>query len=252
MNKSLIMHKLLTGILLSFVTLATLTTEAQVVTGRNVSTYHGNLDTTRPTDIRERLVQLALQNPNYEIADRKVAVADYNLSKAKGGWLSMLSASGNLNELSIKQGGGSGGGTEPNNLFFPRYNFAITLPLDFFTSRANEVKVARENVYIAEAEKNETYRKIRRDVLASYEDYLMHKEMLELQTRITQGEYTEYKLAEKDFADGTITPEAFKASETAYYTQQMKKAELQRNYNVARYELELMIGMSIDDVVIRK
>ncbi|WEK36230.1 MAG: TolC family protein [Candidatus Pseudobacter hemicellulosilyticus] len=246
------MHKLLTGTLLLFAALATLTTRAQVVTGRNTSTYHGNLDTSRPTDIRERLVQLALQNPNYEIADRRVLVADYELARAKGGWLSILSASGNLNELSIKQGSGSGAGSTANNLFFPRYNFAVTLPLDFFITRANDVKVARQNVYIAEAEKNEAYRKLRRDVLSKYEDYLMHKDILELQTRIASGEYTDYKLAETDFRDGTITAEAFKTAETNYYTQEMKKVELQRNYNVSKYELELMIGVPIDDVLPKK
>ena len=39
-------------------------------------------------DIREKLVQLALQNPNYEVADRKVAIAGYQVKKAKGSWLS--------------------------------------------------------------------------------------------------------------------------------------------------------------------
>lgn len=244
------MYKILTGLLFFFIVTASF---AQSPTGRNISTYHANLDTSRNFDIREKLVRLALQNPNYEIADRKVNVADYELRKAKGTWLSALSAQGNLNEVSLK-----GTKTDPNNpntnsnLFFPRYNFALTLPLDFFTSRANEVKSAREKVFIAEAEKNEKYRTIRRDVLSQYEDYLMHKEKLELQTRITQGEYTEYKLAEKDFQDGVITPEAFKKAELNYYNQQMTKVELQRNFNVSKYELELLIGVSIDDVLPKK
>ena len=242
------MYKILMGL---FCLLFTTTAFAQVPTGRNVSTYHSNLDTSRTIDIRERLVQLALQNPNYEIADRKVNVAEYELSRSKGAWLSALSASGNLNELSIKGNTTNADGTK-SNLFFPRYNFGINLPLDFFTTRSNEVKAAREKVFIAEAEKNEKYRTIRRDVLSKYEDYLMHKEKLELQTRITQGEYTEFKLAEKDFADGLITADAFKKTETTYYGEQMKKTEMQRNFNVAKYELELLIGVSIDDVLPKK
>lgn len=237
--------------------LAAMNAIAQTPSGRNASTYHSNLDTVKQVDIRERLVQLALQNPNYEIADRKVIIADRNLSRAKGNWLSAFSAQGNLNELSIKEFGSSG--NNPNNptglnggLFFPRYNFSLTLPFDFFTSRSNEVKVARQQVYIAEAEKNERYRIIRRDVLTRYEDYLMHKEKFDLNTRITQGEYTEYKLSEKDFADGTITAEAFKKIEVGYYNQLISKAEAQRNFNVSKYELELLIGVSIDDVLPRR
>jgi outer membrane protein TolC len=235
--------------------LAAMNAIAQNPAGRKASTYHSNLDTVRPVDIRERLVQLALQNPNYEIADRKVTIAERNLKKAKGSWLSAFTAAGNLNELSIKELNGSSH-NDPTalngGLFFPRYNFSLTLPFDFFSARNNDVKVARENIYIAEAEKNQRYRTIRRDVLTAYEDYLMHKEKYDLQTRITQGEYTEYKLAEKDFADGTITAEAFKTVETGYYNQLITKAEMQRNFNVAKYELELQIGVNIDDVIPKK
>ena len=152
------MHKLCTTIL-TLLTAATVL--AQAPTGRNTSTYHTGLDTARSVDIRERLVQLALQNPNYEIADRKVNVASYELSKSKGAWLGLLSASGNLNELSIKgnKENTSTPGVTNSNIFYPRYNFSLNLPLDFFTSKGNDVRAAREKVYSAEAENNEKYSK---------------------------------------------------------------------------------------------
>lgn len=240
------MNKIFAGICLLMLTAAT--SEAQQPTGRNVSTYHANLDTSQITDIRERLVQLALQNPNFEIADRNVNVATYQLRKAKGSWLGALSASGNINEFTINK---------PDALsiqatLYPKYNFSVNLPLDFFTSRGNEVKIARENVYIANALKNDQYRTIRRAVLSMYEDYLLHKEKLELITRMTQSEYTEYKLAEKDFSDGLVTPEVFKKAEGAYYEQLMRKADFQRNFSIAKLELEQMIGVSIDDILGKK
>ncbi len=201
------------------------------------------------TDIRERLVALALQNPNYEIADRNVNVAEFNLRKAKGSWLALFNATGNINELSIKQGGGN---VAEGGLYFPRYNFSVNLPFDFFSAKSNDVKVARENVLKAEAEKNERYRRIRREVLTKYEDYLMHKEKLELQTRLTQAEYTRYKLAEKDFEDNLVTAEVFNKAEATYFEQQIRKTELQRNLNVVKLELEEMIGVSFDELVNKK
>jgi len=203
------------------------------------------------TDIREKLVALALQNPGYEVMDRKAKVAEFTLKKAKGSWLGLFGAQGNLNELSIKQGGGSGNGPE-NALFFPRYNFSVNIPLDFFSAKSNDVKIARENVLIAEAEKNERYRRIRKEVLSKYEDYLMHKEKLDLLTRMAQAEYTRFKLAEKDFEDNLITSEVFNKSEAAYYEIQIKKSESQRNFNVVKLELEEMIGVSFDDMVNKK
>lgn len=240
------MNRIFAGI--SVLMLTALTSQAQQPTGRNVSTYHANLDTSQITDIREKLVQLALQNPNFEIADRQVNVAKYQLHKAKGSWLNTFSATGNVNEYTINPK------SAPSNqaTLYPKYNFSINLPFDFFTSKANEVKIARENLYIAHAEKNEKYRTVRKTVLSAYEDYLMHKEKYDLIIRMAQSEYTEYKLAEKDFADGLITPEVFKKAETAYYEQQLKKADQQRNFSVAKLELEAIIGVSIDDVLGKK
>jgi outer membrane protein TolC len=243
------MNKIFAGICLLMFTAAT--SEAQKPTGRNVSTYHANLDTSQITDIRERLVQLALQNPNFEIADRNVNIATYQLRKAKGSWLGALSASGNINEYTIDKS--QAPTSQPNQpSLYPKYNFSVNLPLDFFTSKGNEVKIARENVYIANAQKNDQYRTIRRAVLSMYEDYLLHKEKLELITRMTQSEYTEYKLAEKDFSDGLVTPEVFKKAEGAYYEQLMRKADFQRNFSIAKLELEQMIGVSIDDILGKK
>ena len=240
------MNRITAGICVLMLT--AFTSQAQQPTGRNVSTYHTNLDTSQITDIREKLVQLALQNPNFEIADRNVNVARYQLHKAKGSWLSTFSASSNVNEYTINPK------SAPTNqaTLYPKYNFSLNLPFDFFTSRANDVKVARENMYIANAQKNEQYRTIRKTVLSAYEDYLMNKEKLDLIIRMAQSEYTEYKLAEKDFADGLITPEVFKKAETAYYEQQMRKTEQQRNFNIARLDLEAIIGISIDDVLGKK
>lgn len=80
----------------------------------------------------------------------------------------------------------------------------------------------------------------------------MFREKLELQTRITQSEYTEYKLAEKDFEDNLITAAAFKKAEDAYLNQEMLKSQATRDFNVVKIELEQMIGVSIDDVIGKK
>ena len=146
---------------------------AQGVTPRRLgSTYHTANDTSVITDIRERLVQLALQNPNFEIADRKVMVANYQLGKAKGDWLMAIVPSVNLNEFTLLP--------KAVNQFLPLWNVGVTLPLNYYTQHKNEVRIAREQLYIAEAEKNERYRDIRLKVLTRYEDYLMYKEMLDL------------------------------------------------------------------------
>ncbi len=206
------------------------------------STYANLQDTGKIMDIREKLVQLALQNPNFEVADRKVVVADYQIRKAKGSWLSALQAQGNLNEFSLK------GGSAQANLF-PKYNFGLTIPLDIFSSKGNDVKIAKENFNIAQAEKNQRFREIKAEVLTKYEDYLMYKQKLELQSQSTQDAQSVYLQSEKDFADGIIKQEEYNKATKAYNEERSKQAEFQRNFNVVKIDLEKLIGVPLEYVL---
>ncbi len=210
----------------------------------NNSTYHST-DTVKVFDIREKLVQLALQNPTYEVADRTVNKSLYELRKAKGSWLGVVAVSGNLNEFSIKQQPGV-----PN--FYPRYNISVNVPLDVFTGKSNDIKIARENYLISEATRNEKFREIRAQVLTLYEDYIMHKERLESQIRITQDEYTIFMSKERDFQDGIINQEEYTKFSKGYEESKLRRGEYQRNFNVAKYELERMIGMTIEEALATK
>lgn len=208
-------------------------------------TYSSPRDTAKLVDVREKLVQLALQNPTFEVADRQVNKSLYELRKAKGSWLSPLMATGNINEFSINQ--------DPNvPNFYPRYNFSVTVPLDLFSTKKNDVKIARENVLIAEAEKNQRYRLIRAEVLSGYEDYLMFKELLDIQARITQDQETTLRTREKDYQDGLINAEEFNKYYSAWSEQKSKLVESRRNLNNSKIALEAMIGIPLEQALSSK
>ncbi|MGB8190665.1 MAG: TolC family protein [Chitinophagaceae bacterium] len=215
---------------------------AQVNPGN--STYHRN-DTAKIFDVREKLVQLAMQNPNYEVADRNVNKSLYELRKAKGSWLGLLSAQANVNEFTLDK-------NNPAATFYPKYNFSLTVPLDVFTGKPNDIKIARENYLIAEANRNDKYRQIRAEVLTKYEDYLMHKERMESQVRITQDEYTIFMSKERDFQDGIINQEEYTKFSKSYEQTKLLRGEYQRNLNVSKYDLERMIGMTLEEALATK
>lgn len=209
-----------------------------------------NSDTGKVFDVREKLVQLAMQNPSYEVVDRNVNKSLYELRKAKGGWLGAVSVQGNLNEFTISPPNTPGGNQMAN--FFPRYNIALTVPLDLFTTKSNDVKIARENYLIAEANRNDRYRQIRAEVLTKYEDYLMHRERLESQVRITQDEYTMFLSKKRDFEDGIINLDEYTRASKGYEDMKLRRSEYQRNVNVAKYDLERMIGVPLEEALATK
>lgn len=201
------------------------------------------IDTSRFADIREKLVQLALQNPEFEIADRTVAIAHYQLKAAKGDWLSFIQPSLNLNPITVLPQ------QRDNQVFLPLYNVQVTMPLNFYSQRKNGVKVARERIFIAEAEKNERYRRIRMQVLSAFEDYRMYRDMLDIQNGVMLDERLDYMQAEKDFADGELDATMFKRAKLTYAEAQMRQREMQRNLETSKLILEQMIGVSIDEVL---
>ena len=201
-------------------------------------------DSTRKSDIRERLVQLALQNPTYEMVDHASQAASYQIKIAKSAYLGLFSASGNLNEFTINSA--VNGTTYPN--YYPKYNFAVNIPFDIFTRTTNNVKIARENYYISTAAKNEKFREIKADVLSKYENYLMAKQQVEFQGRLTQSEYSTFKRAESDFAENLIKLDDVEKSQKNYITEQLKSLMFQRDFNITKIELEKVIGVKIEDV----
>src|ERR1043165_1728890 len=89
------------------------------------STYRLTSDTGRGYDIRERLVQLAMQNPQYEMVDHAANAAEYQIRLAKGNWLNIFSASGNVNEFTVNQLTGTGNAAT-QNIYYPKYNLGLT------------------------------------------------------------------------------------------------------------------------------
>jgi outer membrane protein TolC len=202
-------------------------------------------DTNKVVDIREKLVQLAMQNPTFEVTDRYVSVAKYQIKRAKGSWLNIISLQGNLNEFSITPPAGVAAGS----LLFPRYNVGASIPLDIFSQKSNDIKIAKQNLGIAEAQKNQKFREIKAEVLTKYEDYLMCKFKLEAQNQVTQDAYQVYMQAEKDFSDGFLKQEDYNKAVRLHQDEKIKSLELQRNFNVAKIDMEKLIGVPIESVL---
>jgi outer membrane protein TolC len=204
------------------------------------------------TDIRERLVQLALQNPTYEVADRNVSIAEFQIKKAKGNWLSTVAAQGNLNEFAFKGSTVGPGGVVYNpSTYYPKYNFGVSIPFNLISERKNDVKIARENLSIAQAQKNQRFREIKMQVLSKYEDYLLVQQRLDFQSQVTQDARTAYLAAEKDFQEGAIKQDDYNKSYRGYTDEKVRQFEYQHDFNIIKLELEAMIGISMDDLLKR-
>src|SRR5579862_4641988 len=208
------------------------------------SAYRLASDTGIVSKVRERLVQLALQNPGYEIADHYVTIAEYNIRLARTSWLSQIILAGNLNEFSINPAVANGA-----SVYYPRYNFGIVLPLDIFSRTSNNSKIAYEQYQIAQAERRDTFRLIRGDVLERYEDFLYSQGRLQLQYEVANNAYEAYNKAEADFKNNLIKLDQLNLLNSRYIDETVRKLEFLRDYNVSKIYIEKATGKPLDEVV---
>ena len=102
---------------------------------------------------------------------------------------------------------------------------------------------------IAQSERNDKFRTIKADILTRYEDYLLSEEKLQFQYKITKDAFEAYSKAEIDFKNNLIKIEDLNSFNTKYVDEQIKRLELQRNFNVARIDIEKLIGVRLEDVI---
>jgi hypothetical protein len=90
---------------------------------------------------------------------------------------------------------------------------------------------------------------VKTTVLKLYEDYLMYKKQVELQSQLAADEYAAVLKAEKDYQDGTVEIDAYNDAYKRYNEALSRKVALQRNLNITIIDIENYIGVSLQDVI---
>ncbi|TWF42435.1 outer membrane efflux protein [Chitinophaga polysaccharea] len=197
--------------------------------------------------LKERLVELAYQNPQLKEIDFKKQISKYEENKAKASWLDMLTAAGNLNEFTIK-----GSGTTNNNTLYPRYNFGVMVPIGHLISIPNDVKIAKANGKALEQQKETGKLALKAAVLRAYEDYAANKQLYELQLPLLEDAYNHYKQVESRFskADQNTQVETLNEAYRLYNAEMVRKVALERDVKQSKIALEGIIGSTMEEVLL--
>lgn len=205
---------------------------------------------TANTGIREKLVTLALQNPDLEIADHQINIARYNLKAAKGWWAENFSFAFNANQYSLKTIGKPAGSVSGYSYtLYPLYNMGISIPIGGLFSKPQAVKAAREQVAVAQAERAGKYREIRAAVLTAYENYLSSKELYTVESQLAESAYNDYLQAKEKFRNGQISVNDYNASINQYQSMLKSKIGTENSFNLTQIQLEALIGVPISQVL---
>jgi hypothetical protein len=89
-------------------------------------------------------------------------------------------------------------------------------------------------------------RAMRESVLLAYNDYVMNKQLMDLQQDLTHDIQIVYLKGQKKFTNGDITLEEFTNISNQYSDQMTRAITLSGAYKAAEAKLENLIGMNVE------
>lgn len=193
-----------------------------------------------------RLVELALQGPEYDVTVHQNVIDELTLKKTKTTWLDLLSISTNYNDQTFAKPSTTAGQTA---YVYPKYFFGITIPLGIIFSQGNTVKTARESVKLGKDNQEITARTLRSNVLTRYATYKHYVLLIEMEGEIVNDVQANWSQAEDNFRRGSITIDAYILIQREKNEEMTKVMNLQLQQDIARIDIERMIGVPLYQVL---
>lgn len=204
-------------------------------------------DDARNVSFEERLVQLAWKNnPASHIAGEEVLLSREEYKIKRSEWSSLLGVTGNLNEFNIKAITNTEETT--GNLFFPRYNFFLRLPLSLLVENPHQKNAARAKVRISEDRQNLLKLEIRNTVLKLYSEYKKTELIRNIRKESMADEESNYLLVEQRFKSGDAIIEEYIRAQRSRNDLKIQLALAENDFLKAKLDLEEVIGIKIEDV----
>lgn len=203
----------------------------------------GSARFTMDDSIGRWLAEYVSTNADLKVLDKQIEAGKYEWSTNKFSLLNNISANFNLNELNLKPR------DEQTNIFYPRYNFQLTMPIGNFFTKPMQTKKAKAQYEEMKFRKETAARDLKIAVLSAYQDYSLQKYLLGIQDAIIQDEAESFDEVERKFKNNSVTIEQFSAASRRLTETLIQRVNVLRNLNVAKYTIEGLIGMRLEDAI---
>lgn len=184
----------------------------------------------------------------YPVKDQhtyEIEIAEKEKSLANIDFLNNIMIRGNLNEYTINPPDGPGA----NNLFFPRYNFSVGFTLGTFFTQPLNKKIAKQNYFIQQSEQEVYGIELKTEVLIKYSSFKSSKTIYIIQNKALDDVNSKLSLNEEQFKNDKISYEEYLDILTIVNKQKITTILAQREYEIAKIELEKLIGEKIETLI---
>jgi outer membrane protein TolC len=202
------------------------------------------LNEVEDTVIENRLVELALAQPNYSQTLYQQKILEYQLKKQRTAWLNLLTLSTTYNDQTFAKS------TTANPTYvYPKFYIGVTIPLGLIASAGTDLKMTKQSELIAKDQQTELAKSIKASVLSNYKQYKANEKLLLIQNQAVDDEQAAFLSAEQKFRNGTATLEEYNEASKKYNDEVVKAINLQLQQDLIKVELERLIGRRLEDVL---
>ncbi len=193
--------------------------------------------------ISERLAEFAVSRNQSLVSQPRIKELEYEIKKTRAAWLNNFAASGNLNENNMQPQ------REGQNIYFPRYNFGVTIPIGSLFTKAYDTKIAKlrheQEVY----NHNSDIEMLKTAVKVRYQNYLSNRYLVALHEAVIQDEKVLLSVVESKFDVNEVTLDAYTVASRRYNDALAKKVDLLKNVNTSKLELESLLGVTLEEAM---
>lgn len=196
-------------------------------------------------EFREKLVDKALINfPDFLIEEQNEIIANHELSLVKHDILNKITVSGNLNESAINPPDAN----VTTNVYYPRYNIGVVIPLGLFSIRKHAIKIAEKKQLISHLNVEQATLQVKREVLTVLNDYLLALRVFGLRNEITEDANTNHTTMQEKYENGEISSVEYNNEAKIYKLETEKQMIAKTEADNKKLELEMWIGISLEDL----
>ncbi|MDO8366777.1 MAG: TolC family protein [Saprospiraceae bacterium] len=194
-------------------------------------------------DIGEYMVQLAwLNSPEGRIAEYELLNARSENKNTRKEWMRDVNASFNFNESNLK------GADTLGNVFFPRYNFGVTLNLYNILSQKEKNNIGRRRMTIADERIHQRKREIRADALTAWANFRLVREIFKERSTVELDLNNNFILIQQLYKGDEATLEQYTTTSATYYQAREARIRSQTEAEIAKFKLEEIIGLRWEQV----
>ncbi len=205
----------------------------------------------------DSIIEIAIKNsPSVRFQADLIDAAKYQVDFSKRVWTNNIVgfvgySAGNQNLISASnQNAGTLDATNITNGY--RMGIQLNLPLYEFVGRKSRVNLYKSQFNSTVSKKAETIQELKKEIIETYYSMLYYNNLVSIRSDSKQTTINQYLIAQKQFKDGLIDVAELSRLKTIEVNSKADFEEAKRQFSTLYFLLENIVGVPMQQLILKK